>query len=99
MKTGVIEVRSGSMVRALLLVLVITLAPFMVFGETAADRSQLPSFLPEYFLPAFRVKQDQLKMVERMDKYGAERYFFELKEESAGKYIGLIVENVKCDRV
>jgi predicted Zn-dependent protease len=86
------------MVRALLMVLMITLAPFMVFGETAADRIQLPSFLPEYFLPAFRVKQDQLKMVERMDKNGAERYFFELKEESAGKYIGLMVENIKCDR-
>lgn len=99
MRTSVSDMRSGSMVRALLLVLMIALAPFMVFGETAADRIQLPSFLPEYFVPAFRVKQDQLKMVDRMDKYGAERYFFELKEESAGKYIGLIVENVKCDRV
>lgn len=99
MKTNAIDMRSGSMVRALLLVLMIALVPFMVFGETAADRSRLPSFLPEYFLPAFRVKQDQLKMVDRMDKHGAERYFFELKEESAGKYIGLIVENVTCDRL
>jgi predicted Zn-dependent protease len=74
-------------------VLSVVLMLFLAFGMMA-QAVELPSFLPEYYSPAFAVGSKEFSFVKRVEAAGVDRCLYSMKGES----LALSVEHIKCDK-
>ena len=65
-----------------------------IFGQCWAERVEMPSFLPEYYLPAFQVDGQGLVLVKHSITSNMDRWAYSTRDQS----LELLIENIKCDR-
>ncbi|MDY6843553.1 MAG: hypothetical protein SVW57_05615 [Thermodesulfobacteriota bacterium] len=65
-----------------------------ISAQCWAGKVEIPSFLPEYYLPAFQVDGQDLLLMKHSTEDNVDQWMYSTKEQS----LGLVVENIKCDR-
>jgi len=65
-----------------------------IFGRCWAEKVEVPSFLPEYYLPAFQVDGQDLVLIKHSTKDNVDQWAYSTTDQS----LGLLIENIKCDR-
>ncbi|MDI6743190.1 MAG: hypothetical protein QMD11_10700, partial [Smithella sp.] len=72
----------------------IVLAMVLFFTQAKAADPETPSFLPQYFAPAFTINGHVFKMINHSEKEGVEQFLYFTDDKS----LTLLVENIRCDR-
>ena len=73
---------------------IFALITLSVLSQSFASGFEMPSFLPDYYAPAFEIQGQKFALVNHSMKEGVEQYLYSLKDES----LALSIENIKCDR-
>jgi predicted Zn-dependent protease len=66
----------------------------LVFTQLKASSLEIPSFLPQYFAPAFEINGRKLSFIKHSEKDGVEQYLYFTDDKS----LVLLTENIKCER-
>lgn len=72
----------------------IALLIMLFFAQAKAADPETPSFLPQYFAPAFTIDGQSFKMINHAEKEGVEQFLYFTDDKS----LTLLVENIRCDR-
>ena len=72
----------------------IVLISILAITQSWADATKLPPFLPDYYLPAFNVGGQQLKLSNQTISNGVEQFTYLVNDKS----ISLSLENIDCEK-
>ena len=76
-------------------IFVLVLVALSFFWECWAGKTEMPSFLPEYYSSAFQVDGQGLALLKHATTNNVDQWVYSTRDQSLG---GLLVENIKCDR-
>ncbi len=74
--------------------LVLVFISSLISGQCWAEKVEIPSFLPEYYLPAFQVDGQGLVLIKHSTTDNTDQWAYSTRDQS----LGLFIENIKCDR-
>lgn len=72
----------------------IVLLILLFHSQSKAANLEIPSFLPQYFSPAFILNGQSLKLINHSEKDGADQFLYLTDDKS----LTFLIESIKCER-